>query len=311
MNIETRLAWRNVWRNPRRTALSVAATVFAVFLVVLSVGMATGVHEKMIDDAVGLASGHIAISGKGYRDSQTLEQFVPWDGRVEAVLANLEDLEGWAPRITSFALLSLGDSSRGGMIIGVDPAREAGVTMFSRKVYEGRFVAETKSENTREVVLGRKMADKLNAKIGDEVLLYGVAYSLETAYELFTVVGTLALPDPRLERNLAIVHIEDAAEFYTYEDRITEVAILAVDADHTNGLRDSILAALGPELGAVLEVQGYEKMMPELVQLILIDDAGMYIMLVILIVVVGFGILNTILMAILERTRELLSLIHI
>ncbi len=86
MDIETRLAWRNVWRNPRRTALSVAATVFAVVLVVFSVAMAGGSHERMIEDAVRMASGHVAISGKGYRHSMTLDQYVPWDGRVEAAI---------------------------------------------------------------------------------------------------------------------------------------------------------------------------------------------------------------------------------
>ncbi|MCP4037149.1 MAG: ABC transporter permease [bacterium] len=305
MDIETRLAWRNVWRNPRRTALSVAATVFAVFLVVIMVGMAAGLHEKMIEDAVRLASGHVAISGKGYRKHMTLEQFVPWDGRLERVLERTSGLAAWAPRISSFALLSLGEHSQGGMVIGVDPAREREVTVFAQKVSQGRFVAERPASGVREVVLGRKLANRLGAQLGDRVLLYGVAYSLETAYELFTVVGTLALPDPRLERNLAIVHIARASEFYVYDDKITEVALLASDADHSDALLASVSAALGPELGELLELQDYEQMMPELVQLILIDDAGMYITLVILIVVVGFGILNTILMAILERTREL------
>jgi ABC-type lipoprotein release transport system permease subunit len=305
MNLETRLAWRNVWRNPRRTALSVAATVFAVFLVVLSIGMADGVHEKMIEDAVRLGSGHVAISGEGFRKNMTLEQFVPWDGRVEAALADAEGLRGWAPRISSFALLSLGDHSQGGMIIGIDPARESSVTEFSEKLAEGRFVAELTVPGTRELVLGRKLAAKLDAKLGDKVLLYGVAYSLETAYELFTLVGTLALPDPRMEKNLAIIHIADASDFYVYEGKITEVALLATDAAHTDGLRSSITAALGPELLGSLELQGYEELMPEIVQFILLDDAGMYATLIILVVVVGFGILNTILMAILERSHEL------
>jgi len=305
VNIETRLAWRNVWRNPRRTALSVAATVFAVVLVIFSVSMADGSHEKMIEDAVRLSSGHVAISGKGYRHSMTLEQYVPWDGRVEALVERAEGIRAWAPRISSFALISLEDRSHGGMVIGVDPEREANVTKFVSRVNEGRFVGQNPEPNVREVVLGRKLAERLGAGIGDEVLLYGVAYSLETAYELFEVVGTVALPDPRLERNLAIIHIDVASEFYVYEDRITEVVILARDADHTEPLLVELSAALGGPLGGDLELQDYEEMMPELVQLILLDDAGMYITLVILVVVVGFGILNTILMAILERTREL------
>jgi putative ABC transport system permease protein len=311
MGLENRLAWRNVWRNPRRTALSVAATVFAVFLVVLSVGMAEGVHEKMIEDAVRLSSGHVAISGKGYRHSMTLEQFVPWDGRVEAAIESTPGVRAWAPRISSFALLSFDDRSQGSMIIGVDPQREQKLTTFSEKINVGRFLEDAPAPGTREVVLGRKLAERLDVGLGDEILLYGVAYSLETAYELFTVVGTMALPDPRLERNLALIHIATASEFFVYEGRITEVAILAENADQS----DSLLNALGATFATAtnvsnakdldLELETYAQMMPELVQLILIDDAGMYVTLIILIVVVGFGILNTILMAILERTREL------
>ena len=308
MGIENRLAWRNVWRNPRRTALSVAATVFAVFLVVLSVGMADGVHEKMIEDAVRLGSGHVAISGKGYRHSMTLEQFVPWDGRVEAAIEATPGVRAWAPRISSFALISFDDRSQGGMVIGVDPERERSVTTFSEKINQGRFVKQDSAASGREIVLGRRLAERMDVGLGDEVLLYGIAYSLETAYELFTVVGTMALPDPRLERNLAIIHLDAASEFFVYEDRITEVAILADHADQSDALMAELsgtLAAFDSSTGLDLELQTYAQMMPELVQLILIDDAGMYVTLVILIVVVGFGILNTILMAILERTREL------
>jgi putative ABC transport system permease protein len=309
MDLETRLAWRNVWRNPRRTALSVAATVFAVFLVVMMVGMAGGMHEQMIEDAVRLASGHVAISGEGYRKSGTLDDFVPWDGRVQALVEDTEGVRGWAPRISSFALISFGERSHGGMVVGVDPTREASVSTFMQKVDQGRFVAKSGQAGRGELVLGRKLAEKLGVELGDEVLLYGVAYSLETAYELFTLVGTLALPEPRLERNLAIVHIDDASEFYVYQDRISEVAILARDADHSAVVRAALLAkldaGLAGSLGRRLEVQSFDQMMPQLMQFILLDDAGMYIMLLILIVVVGFGILNTILMAILERTREL------
>ncbi len=305
MGLENRLAWRNVWRNPRRTALSVAATVFAVFLVVLSVGMADGVHEKMIEDAVRLSSGHVAISGQGYRHSMTLEQFIPWDGRVQAAIEKTPGVRAWAPRISSFALLSFDEHSQGSMIIGVDPPREQRVTTFGDKINNGRFLADVPEPGQREIVLGRKLAERLDIGLGDQILLYGVAYSLETAYELFTVVGTMALPDPRLERSLALIHIETASEFFVYDGRITEVAILADSADQSDALLNALTATFATSKDLDLELQSYAQMMPELVQLILIDDAGMYVTLVILIVVVGFGILNTILMAILERTREL------
>lgn len=317
MAVATRLAWRNVWRNPRRTALSVAATVFAVVLVMLSVAMAAGVHEKMIEDAVRMASGHVAISGEGYREELTLEEFVPWDEEMAAAVDGIEGAEGAAPRISSFALASFADASRGVMVLGVDPVREPTVSDLPSRIAEGRWLEPASgpgrthdpgARGRRSIVVGRRLADHLGVGLGDEVLLYGVAYTLETAYELFEVVGIMRLPDPRLERSLALIRLDDARDFYVYGDRASEIALRASSAAQARALRDAAAEAVAPleaARGVRLEVLDYEALMPELVQLILIDDAGMYVLLAILVVVVGFGILNTILMAILERSHEL------
>jgi ABC-type lipoprotein release transport system permease subunit len=262
--LELRLAWRNVWRNPRRTALTVAATVFAVVLVVFAVAMAAGTHEKMIEDSVRVNAGHVQISGPEYLEKQSLEQFVRLE---EGLLARIEatgGVAGAAPRVVSF-----------GCFVAAGPARE--------------------------IVLGTRLAKILRAEIGDEVLLYSMAYSLETAYELFTVVGVMKLPEAEMDRSLAVVSLEAAQTFFVYGDRVSEVAILAADADQV----EPIAAALGGTVGdQPVEIHTWRESMPELEQMIVLDDAGMYVMLAILVVVVGFGILNTILMAVLERKKE-------
>jgi ABC-type lipoprotein release transport system permease subunit len=298
MRLILRLAWRNVWRNPRRTGLTVAATVFAVVLVIVFVSMGAGVHEQMIEDAVRLSSGHVSVSGEGYLENRTLEQFVPFDPEMARRLDATEGVEGWAPRVVGFGLLSSGPDTQGVVVLGVDPEREAGVTTLPERVREGRFV---EGAGAWEIVLGERLAESLNVGLGDEVLLYSVAYSLEMAYELFTVVGTMKLPDVQMERSLAVVDLADAQTFFVYGDRVSEVAILADDADDTAQLVSAVSADFA---GEDVEVHGWDEVMPELVQLIFLDDAGMYIMLVILVVVVAFGILNTLLMSVLERKRE-------
>ncbi len=297
MSLEQRLAWRNVWRNRRRTGLCVAATVFAVFLVVLSVAMADGTHEKMIEDGVRMQSGHVTVTGVGYLDDRTLERFVVLSPELVSRLEDEPAVLGWTPRLTSFALLSEETASQGSVILGVDPETEGRVSTLPERVHQGRFLAPGRS---REIVLGERQADSLGAQLGDEILVYGVAYSLETAYELFTLVGTLKLPDPEFERNLALIDLADAQEFYVYGDRVTEIAVRLESARDVGPVRDALGAGLTD-----VEVHTWDELMPELEQFVVLDDAGMYIMLVILIVVVGFGILNTILMAILERVREL------
>ncbi len=299
MPLSVRLAWRNVWRNPRRTGLTVAATVFAVALVVFSVAMASGTHEKMIVDTVRVNAGHLQISGEGYQENQTLEEFVHFDARMERNLARVEGVRGYAPRLVGFGLISKDSLTRGVALVGIDPEREATVSTLASRVREGSFLS---SRDAREIVLGERLASNLTARPGDELLLYSVAYSLESAFDLFRVVGIVKLPDPTMDRALALVPLGAAQEFYVYGDRVSEVAVLAEDADRVTAVQAALRAALPDD--ALAEIHTWRETLPELEQLIFLDDVGMYIILVILVVVVGFGILNTILMAVLERKRE-------
>ncbi len=302
MGLELRLAWRNVWRNPRRTGLTVAATVFAVFLVVFFVAMAAGIHEKMIEDSVRVHSGHVTITGEGYLENRTLEQHLVLDAELGTRLAALSGVRGLAPRLTAFALLSKDSATQGVVVLGVDPEREADVSTLPTRLRRGRFVS---GDARRGVVLGERLAENLRAELGDRLLLYSVAYSLEMAYELFEVRGVIRLPEPELDRSLAIVSLADAQEFFAYGDRVTEVALLAESGDAVGAVSAAAHGVLADRDGERFEVHAWNELMPELEQLIFLDDAGMYLMLAILVVVVAFGILNTILMSVLERAREL------
>jgi len=297
MPLELRLAWRNVWRNPRRTGLTVAATVFAVVLVVFFVAMAAGLHEKMIEDSVRLHSGHLTLSGPGYFANRTLAQHVRLDAPLRGLLEETPGVRGWAPRVIGFGLLSRETDAQGVALMGVDPEREPSVSSLADRLTRGSFVSR---ERPHGIVLGERLARNLGARIGDELFLYSQAYSLETAADLYRVIGVMKLPDVTLDRSLALVSLADAQEFFVYGDRVSEVAVLAEDADAAPGL-----AAALQRRDPAVEIHIWSELMPELVQFIFIDDAGMYILLVILVVVVAFGILNTILMSVLERTREL------
>ena len=302
MLLVLRLAWRNVWRNPRRTGLTVAATVFAVFLVVFFVAMAAGIHEKMIEDSVRVHSGHVTVTGEGYLENRTLEHYLVLDPALRARLAGLPGVRGHAPRLTAFGLLSKDSATQGAVVVGVDPGSEGSVSSLPQRLRRGRFVSP---ETPRGLVLGERLADNLGAELGDSLLLYSVAYSLEMAYELFDVVGVMRLPEPELDRSLALVSLADAQEFFAYGDRVTEVALLAEDGDAVGAVTAAARDALAEHDGGRFEVHPWYELMPQLEQLIFLDDAGMFLMLAILVVVVAFGILNTILMSVLERTREL------
>jgi putative ABC transport system permease protein len=298
MSLEWRLAWRNVWRNPRRTGLTVAATVFAVALLVMASALSTGMWDKIIDDTVGMASGHVTLTGPNYLEDRTLEQFTYLDATLQARLEENPAVAGFAPRVNAFGLLSQGDVTRGVMVMGLDPQRESSVSTLPGRVRSGRFL---EAKGSKEIVLGERLAHVLGVGVGDELLLYSVAYSLESAYDLFRVVGLMRLPNPDLDRGLALISLADAQAFFVYGDRLSEIAIRAQDAGASSSLAEELGLSLDPKR---VEAHPWQEVMPDLAQSVVLDKAGMYGMIGILVVVVSFGIFNTILMAVLERTRE-------
>ncbi|MAE94825.1 MAG: hypothetical protein CL910_09210 [Deltaproteobacteria bacterium] len=302
MTLELRLAWRNIGRNLRRTGLTVAATVFAVFLVILSVTLQHGVHEKMVEDAVRVLSGHVQVSGEDYLDQRTLEQYVEVGPELLERLEATRGVVGVAPRVVGFGLVSKGSSTNGVAVFGVDPEREGRVSTLPTRMVEGEFLAPGGQGG---ILLGGRLANNLGARLGDELLLYSVAYSLETAYELYTVQGILRLPEPALDRTLVLLSLQDAQTFFAYGNKVSEVALLADHAGEVGPILAELAGGVRGSDGAALAVHSWNEVMPELEQFIFLDDAGAYIILFILVVVVAFGILNTILMSVLERVREL------
>ncbi len=298
MSLEWRLAWRNVWRNPRRTGLTVAATVFAVALLVMASALSTGMWDKIIDDTVGMASGHVTLTGPNYLEDRTLEQFTYLDATLQARLEENPAVAGFAPRVNAFGLLSQGDVTRGVMVMGLDPRREETVSTLPNRIRSGRFLD---AEGSNEIVLGERLAQVLGVGVGDELLLYSVAYSLESAYDLFRVVGLMGLPNSDLDRGLALITLADAQAFFVYGDRLSEIAIRAQDAGASSNLAEELGLSLDPKRA---EAHPWQEVMPDLAQSVVLDKAGMYGMIGILVVVVSFGIFNTILMAVLERKRE-------
>jgi ABC-type lipoprotein release transport system permease subunit len=301
MPLIVRLAWRNIGRNKRRSVLTLAAAVFAVVLVVHMIALTTGMHERMIDDNVRMHAGHLQLTGAGYLEDRTLERFVSWTPRLAAALDATPGVAAAAPRLNGFALLSNGPASQGVALLGIDPAREGGVSTWPARVVRGSFLAG----GARQILLGERLAAALGVDIGDQVLAYTVAYTLENAYELFTVSGVLRAPDPRLERSLALIALPDAQALFAYEGRVSEVAMIVQDVARLDATRVAVAAAVAPLGGDALDVNPWPVVLPELAQMLVIDNVQNYSMLGILVVVVAFGILNTILMSVLERQREL------
>jgi putative ABC transport system permease protein len=297
-----RLAWRNLGRNKRRTALTIAAGVFATVLSMLNLAVGDGSHERWIEHAVRLYPGHFQVSLAGYREYRTLDYALSLDAATERKLEALTGAQGWAPRLEAWGLISADRDDATGramQLFGIDEAREARLSKLVGAIETGRMAA--RGDGAREIALGALLARNLGVALGDAVIVLSAdAFGSQSA-DRFTVVGTFSVGDDEFDGFGALVDLDELRAFLEAGSAVSHVAVFLPESGQ--------LSSVGAELDAAFpadryEVLAWQELIPELVQFMVLDDVGNWIGNAVLIVVVGFGLLNTILMSVFERVRE-------
>lgn len=296
MRLYAAIAWRNLWRNRRRSLIAMSSVVFAVVIALATRSMQLGMYAHTIHNVVSFYTGYLQVHERGFQDSQSLESSFARTDSVAAAVNAVRHVRFSAPRLESFALLSSGSVTDGAQLIGIDPEREDRLTGLSRKVASGRYLRA----GDQGILLGSELARHLGLAVGDTVIALGSGYHAVSAAGRCRIVGTVRFPTPDLNATLAYLTLPAAQEFYGAPDRVTSLAVMIDEPQALAGVESQLAARLGPSF----EVVSWETMMPEMVQYIRLDNASGVIMLMLVYVVIGFGILGTVLMMTLERTRE-------
>ena len=139
--VDVRMAWRNVWRNPRRTWLTVAAIAFACLVLVFMLSFQLGSYATMIDSSVRIEAGHLQVQAEGYHEDREMRLVVEDPAAVGRVLDEIPEVSAYTGRSDAFAVLSSDERTYGGLVVGVDPVREAEVSSLESLVRRGSFVA--------------------------------------------------------------------------------------------------------------------------------------------------------------------------
>ncbi|MBT8302550.1 MAG: FtsX-like permease family protein [Maribacter sp.] len=295
--MQIKMAWRNIWRNKRRTIITIVSIVFAVILSSIMRSMQLGSYERMIDNSVRFYTGYIQVHKLGYWDEQGLDNaFSPPKGLQEQI-ESLEGVEAAVPRLESFALSSYGTRTKGAMVIGIDPEKEAHLTGVEQKITEGSMVGL----NEPRVLIGAGLADYLNMKVGDTLVLISQGYHGVNAAGKYAVAGLVEFGLPQLTNQVVFMPLPAAQYFYGAEGLLTAMAVVTDQPKKVDGIREAILRDLD---ATAYEVMGWKTMMPELIQGIEIDNISGIIMLLLLYLVIGFGMFGTFLMMTKERLYE-------
>jgi ABC-type lipoprotein release transport system permease subunit len=310
------LAWRNVWRHPRRTFLTVLALALGLTFLLFSLGLNDGGHAQMIANGIKLGGGHVLVQAQDYQRtrSQDLLLSLPTLVRTEELLethTGSYPLAGISPRLLASGLLSSAASAAGVGIVGVRPTSERSVSLIPQRMIEGAYFTDG---NSSSLVIGSELARKLKVRLGSKVVL--MAQSIQPAQEsalstdntdgeirssLFRVSGIFQTGLRAVDAYVIHMSLADTQSFLGATDSLTQIAIFLQQENSAPPVASLLREQLSP---ASVEVLTWRESLAELAQFVWLDDAFGYVMNGMLLGMVALGLLNTMLMAVLERRYE-------
>lgn len=298
MKLLIKLAWRNIWRNKRRSILTLAAVTFAVFMAIGMRGIQLGTYALNIKSAVELFSGYLQVQAKGYIDTPKLSLCFNEDNKLSEALNNTKGIDGYSKRIYADGLISFKENSRGVAIFGIEPQKEKKVTTFVENIAEGKFFS---GDSSNEIVLGTQLLKNLDAKIGDEIVILAQGYDGSLGNQKYIIVGTVRLGFQEFNSTVVFMGLKTAQSLLAMGNNVNVIAIKSGNINNLKEIKNKLSTNITNKNLVVLP---WNKVNPELQQAIQLDNVSGILFLGILIVIVAFGILNTVLMSVTERFRE-------
>lgn len=290
------LAWRNLWRNPRRTLITGSAVALGLAAMIFVTGWAKGLNLHVISTITRSGLGDVQLHARGYSSSREPSIFLK---DYKALLARAEKTEGVlaaSPRVLGEGLASIGGRSANIRLYGIIPEKEDKVTDWGR-----RFVAGTYLGKPQTVVIGTGLAKTLEVEIGSKVVLtVADVTSGELRYRLLTVAGIAASNNPLIEKGAALLNMEELGQDLGVEGA-HEIALAVSPAAGERANLERIAESLGtPEV----EAAPWHVISPLSARMGEIQALFMGITLGVIFFLLGFGIVNTMSMSLIERFHE-------
>jgi ABC-type lipoprotein release transport system permease subunit len=293
------VAWRNLWRQRRRSLITAFAMATGVALCMSMVAFTDGMYTDMFEVMVEQQLGHVQVHHPDYPAKGLVFDTLSERG---ALLEKVESLPGTvaaSPRIVGFALLGGETKSIGGRVVGIDPARDKLVTPLAGRVRQGEYLSELADH---EMIIGHKLAEDIEVGLGDAVVAVTQATDGSVGNDLYTVVGIYKTGDVMMDNSGGYIHIDDAESLMYLPDQAHGLTVLTDHADHVEAYAQALHAAVASD---EIQVQSWWEASPSTAELFGLRDATVFIMLGIVFTVAAFGVINTMLMSVFERTREL------
>lgn len=293
-------AWLNLWRRKRRTLITAFSIGFGVLLAVTFTGTGDYAYTNMINAGAAMGMGHVTVQPQGYSKTPTLDRWLTGAGEAREQILSLPGVEGALVRITGQAMFASAHKSIGGMFLAFDPNVENGEqNLFLRSISEGKA---PEPGDRRGALIGERLAKKLGLKLGRKLVYTTTDKNGEIVSEIARVRGLFHTGVDEIDGAMALLTLDGVRTTLGYgPSDATLVAVLLDDQRHAEETQRAIQKLVGtPER----EVLSWKESQPDLAGIIAMDRGGNYISQLLVGLLIAAGIFNTLLMSVLERTRE-------
>jgi len=292
-------AWRNIWRNRRRTAIILTAVVIGVWSMIFLGALMRGIADQMVRNGIATLTGHIQVHQKGFQADPSIENRIRKPGEIRHALGEtLPEKSRWTARVRVPAVAANARHSAGITLVGIDPPVEKDLSFIGQAVRSGRYLEK---DDPRGILVGEAFLHQFETRIGHRLVLMSQDTTGEVASRSFTIVGIFQGEMESTEKAFAFVTREAAREMLKMNGTASEFAILLPEESDAGPVAAGIRNRLSPDS---YEVLTWQDMLPLVSAVLALYDQFIFLWYVVVFIAMGFGLVNTVLMAVYERMRE-------
>jgi ABC-type lipoprotein release transport system permease subunit len=292
------LAWRNLWRNYRRTLIMLLAITVGVWAMIFMTALLRGMVDNMVRTGINVLPGHVQIHAVKYRDDPSVSHSLPTPSGVLLERLDSAQVAAWTSRIKVPAMISSEQDNRGITLLGIDPAGEIALGFNTADIIDGRFL---EGPGDRGIVIGKKLLERLETRLGKRVVVMTQDPENAISDRGFRVVGVFEAELESREESFVYTGREVIQNMLGMKSDVSEIAILGHDYRAPEDLTSSIRDAVPAEL----EVLSWLELDPYLSSMMKVMDGFVLVWMVVIFLALSFGLVNTLMMAVFERVREI------
>jgi ABC-type lipoprotein release transport system permease subunit len=292
------LAWRNLWRNHRRTLIMLSAITIGVWAMIFMTALMRGMVDDMLLNGVRNLPGEVQIYHPLYRDDPSINNSIKTPDERLLKALQVPEVKAWSQRVQVPAVISSERDSRGITLLGVEPVTEAQLSFDLDSIIEGQFL---KDSNDNGLVIGARLAERLETRLGKRVVVMSQDPDNNIADRGFRIVGIYKAKIASLEEIYVYAGLKTVQTLLKLDNQISVIAITGENYRHVDSWYAQIKDAAGEE---VLTVTWYEAD-TYLGSMLKMMDGFVLVWIIVIFLALSFGLVNTLVMAVFERTREI------